>query len=95
MSLRVSIACVAVALLWSVPGYTACSPKQTHACGPQSINLSGVPQISEQIAGQGQLTPAPKLPVPDETTAPYNGPTVGLSDRVRRAPTVGYRWALQ
>ena len=94
MSLRVSMACVAVALLWSVPGYTACSPKQTHACVPQSINLSGVPQISEQIAGQEQLTRAPKFTAPDETT-PYNGPTVGFSDRVRRAPTVGYRWALQ
>ena len=94
MSLRVSIACVTVALLWSVPGYAACSPKQTRGCGAEGINLNGVPQISEQIAGQEQLTPARKLTAPDETTGPYNGPTVGFSDRVRRAPTVGYRWAL-
>ena len=37
--------------------------------------------------------PAP-APVPD-AAAPYTGPTVGVSDRVRRAPTVGYRWSLQ
>jgi hypothetical protein len=94
MKLCVSILSLATALLWNAPGYAGCSPKQLPSCAAQSINLTDVAEISQQIIGKEPQAPAQKATAPNDATAPYSGPTVGVSDRVRRAATVGYQWAL-
>jgi hypothetical protein len=86
---RVSVI-LSAALLWSASGHTACPPGQTRDC----INLDAVPEISKQIVAREPVAPAAKPQGFGDATTPYTGPTVGVSDKARRAPTVGYRWAI-
>jgi hypothetical protein len=60
------------------------------------VDLGAVPQISQQIvaAERPVTTPAKAAPVPAVEKKPYSGPTVGLTPTVKKAPTVGYRWAI-
>jgi hypothetical protein len=83
---RVSILVAAAALLGSAAAEGACLPGQTRDC----INLSGVPQISQQIVANDRAAPAAKAATPE---TPYTGPTVGLTPTPRKFPTVGYRWS--
>jgi hypothetical protein len=96
MKRSVSAAVLGTTLLWSVTSYAACPPGQMSGCATPGLNLTGLPQISQQAAEQ-EVAPAAaaKSPVPANAATPYTGPTLGVSDRVRRAPTVGYRWSLE
>ena len=81
---------VAASVLGSGAAGAACPPGQSRNC----VNLDIVPQISQQIvAGEPIAAPPKKLPVA-ETKTPYTGPTIGLNKRLRRAPEIGYRWAI-
>jgi len=70
-------------------GQAACPPGQLRNC----VNLDLVPQISQQIVAQDPLTLAPKA-APSGQSQPYTGVTVGAAPNLRRAPTLGYRWAI-
>ncbi len=86
----VSGAIVAASILAVGTAWSACPPGQSRNC----VNLDGVPQISQRIvAGEHIAVPPKTAPVTDQT-APYTGPAVGVSKMLRRAPTVGYRWAI-
>ena len=84
-------AMVAGLLLWSASAGAACPPIQGKDC---VINLQSVPQISQEIVAGERIAPAPKQAPLATPRQPYTGPTVGVSDRVRRAPEIGYRWAI-
>jgi hypothetical protein len=96
MKWSVWVMVLAMTLLWGVTAYAACPPRQTSGCAAQGLNLTGLPQISQQAA-EHDVPPAAttKSPVATDAATPYTGPTLGVSDRVRRAPTVGYRWSLE
>ena len=49
---------------------------------------------TQDIVGGERLAPQPKVAPASAVTVPYTGPTVGFSDKVRRAPEIGYRWSL-
>ena len=91
MNARVSFFVVAAALLCSTGAPAACLPGQTGACA--KIDLNGVTDITQRIVAQETIAPAPKKAAPSDPTQPYTGPTFGVSNQVRRAPIVGYRWA--
>ncbi len=85
MRAGVSAAIVAVSVLAGSTAWSACPPGQSRNC----VNLDGVPQISQQIvAGERIAAPAKTAPAAD------TGPAFGLSKMLPRAPTVGYRWAI-
>ena len=88
---RLSVATIAAALVVGTGALAACPPGQTRNC----VNFDIVPQISQQIVAKEPVTPANKLVPRADPDTPYSGPTVGLAPNVRRAPTVGYKWALQ
>lgn len=79
---------VAAALLWSTVALGACAT----TAHPHCVDLSAIPNIGQQIIG------APKPPVRTDKEPPslpkdsYNGPRIGMSNAVRRAPEIGYRW---
>jgi hypothetical protein len=62
------------------------------------VDFNAAPEISRQVVLQERMTvnpaPIPAIDDPDKT-APYTGPTVGVSSVMRRAPEIGYRWALE
>ncbi len=90
MRAGVSAAIVAASVLAGGAAWSACPPGQSHNC----VNFDGVPQISQQIVA-GEHIAAPPKTAPSAASEPgYTGPTVGLSDKVRRAPTIGYRWSI-
>lgn len=98
MRFGVSAAVVAASVLGSNMAWSACLPGQSHNC----VNLDLVPQISQQIVA-GEHVAAPPKAAPDGAlvaapssnyTGPTLGPTVGVDQAVRRAPTVGYRWSI-
>ena len=94
MRAGVSAAIVAASLLAGSPAWSACprgqSPSQSRNC----VNLDGVPQISQQIVADERIaTPRKAAPVAEPTPA-YTGPALGVSKMIRRAPTVGYHWAI-
>ena len=68
----------------------ACPPGQPKGC----VDLDLTPNVSQDIVGAELLSPRPKAAPASVVTAPYTGPTVGFSDKVRRAPQIGYRWSL-
>ncbi|MGH7047739.1 MAG: hypothetical protein ACREE2_15270 [Stellaceae bacterium] len=90
----VTLALVAVTL---APADAApCAPKAGRKCldGPAAINLSSVPDISQQIVSEEPDAAPPAshtLDAPPITT--YTGPIVGVNSMVH-APTVGYYWSL-
>jgi hypothetical protein len=91
MRTRLSAATIAAVLLVGSGALAACPPGQTRNC----VNFDAVPQISQQIVEQEPANAASKLSRRAQPETPYTGPTVGIAPGVRRAPTVGYRWALQ
>lgn len=59
------------------------------------IDLDLVPQISQQIVATEHIVAPPKQVPTAEPQPAYTGPIVGAAKNVRRAPTVGYRWAIE
>lgn len=91
MRTRLSAATITAVLLAGSGALAACPPGQTRNC----VNFDLVPQISEQIVAQEPGAAGPKAGPRAKADTPYTGPTVGIAPGVRRAPTLGYRWALQ
>lgn len=84
-------AAIAVALLATAGAASAaCPPGQAVGC----VNLDLAPKVSQDIVGAEPLSPRPKAAPSSAAKVPYTGVTVGFSDKVRRAPEIGYRWAL-
>src|SRR5690349_5501329 len=107
MNARVSIAVMVVALLCGAGAHAACPPgqtvgqtaAQTKGCAKldlKKVDLNMVPDVSEQIVARERSSGGAKKPGPPDAAAkePYTGPTVGVSDRVHRAPMVGYHWSI-
>ena len=90
MRAGVSAAIVAVSVLAGSTAWSACPPGQSRNC----VNLDGVPQISQQIVAGEHVAAPPKTAPPGEANPAYTGPAVGVSKMLRRAPTVGYHWAI-
>jgi hypothetical protein len=88
---RLSAATMAASLLAGAGAFAACPPGQTRNC----VNFDLVPQISQQIVAQEPALAGRRLSPRTEPNKPYTGPTVGVAPGVRRAPTIGYRWALE
>lgn len=86
---------LAVAVLGLQAGFAsaACPPGQTRNC----VNLDGLANIGQDVVAREPLAKGtnPSIAAKTDTTKPYTGPTVGLTNTVRRAPTVGYRWSLE
>jgi hypothetical protein len=90
MQIGVSIT-IAVALLAAAGvASAACPPGKTQGC----VNLDLTPKVSQDIVGGEGLSIRPKVAPASAEKAPYTGPTVGFSDRLRRAPEIGYKWSL-
>jgi hypothetical protein len=73
-----------------------CDPRQPGRCIVPKVDLSAVPEISQQIVAEEPKKPqgkAPALRAPDPA-APYTGPTFGVTRAPRPTPTVGYHWSL-
>ncbi|HEX3535932.1 MAG TPA: hypothetical protein VHU15_04125 [Stellaceae bacterium] len=98
MNARVSIAVIAVALLCGGGVNAACPPGETKGCAKldlKKVDLNMVPEVSEQIVARERSAGAKKAGPPEAAAKdPYTGPTLGVSDRVRRAPVVGYHWSI-
>lgn len=94
MNARVSLALIAAVLLSAAAAHAACSPGQAGGCA--KVNLDAVPEITQQIIAQESTAPSAKLAIPTAATPPqfYTGPTVGVTNQARRAPTVGYHWSI-
>lgn len=91
MQTRLSAVAFLATLVAGTDAFAACPPGQTRNC----VNFDLVPEISKQIVAQEPAPAANKLLPRTDPGKPYSGPTVGIAPGVRRAPTVGYRWALQ
>lgn len=89
---RLAVAITAFLLLWGTVAEGACVPQRGHNC----LSFDRLPEISRQIIEREPLAASAKpKPAAASAPAPYTGPTVGVSNMVRRAPTVGYRWSLE
>jgi len=85
---------VAASLLTGGAAWSACPPSQTPSQSRNCVDLGSVPQISDKIvAGERVATPPKTAPVTAADSA-YTGPSLGVSKMIRRAPTVGYQWAI-
>ena len=91
MNARVSIWLSAAVLLCAAGANAACLPGQGQSCA--KVDLNAVPEITQQIVSREAAAAAQKKALP-AAKEPYTGPTVGVSDRARRAPMIGYRWAI-
>ena len=94
MRAGVSAAIVAASLLAGSPAWSACPSGQSPSQSRNCVNLDGVPQISQQIVADERIATAPKTAPAAEPAPAYTGPSLGVSKMLRRAPTVGYRWAI-
>jgi hypothetical protein len=101
MKTRFSVALVtALGAVWiavAVPSDAgSCRHSRVHECSkqPPTLDLSSVPDISNQIVGnQPDARPPHKPPIDAQPVAdPYTGPMIGGS-RVG-VPTVGYYWSI-
>lgn len=84
------VALIAALVQTSGGAAAACQPGKSQKC----VNLDLVPQISQQIVAAEHLAAPPKKAFSVQPIPAYSGPTVGLNHAVRRAPEVGYRWAI-
>lgn len=85
-------AVLAIAVAASGTAGAACPSGKSRDC---VVNFSTVPQISERIvSGEPFPTAPPPKAFPVDTKHNYTGPTIGTAPNTRRAPTVGYRWAI-
>ena len=91
MHAGVSAAIIAATALFSGTAWSACVPGKSRNC---VVNLNLAPQISQQIVAREHLAAPPVATPAAEPIPAYTGPTVGFSPMERRAPTVGYRWAI-
>ena len=94
MRIGVSAMIVAATLLAGGTAWSACPPGQSQGASRNCVDLGGVPQISQEIVAAERVGALPKT---TPTTGPepaYTGPALGVSKMIRRAPTVGYHWAL-
>lgn len=83
-------AIVAASISSSGAAWATCPAGKSRNC----VNFDLVPQISQQIvAGEHLAAPPKKLPAAEKTQG-YTGPTLGAAPNTRRAPEVGYRWAI-
>ena len=82
-------AIVAASISTGTAGFAACPPGPSRNC----VNLDLVPQITQQIVAKEPVAAAPKAP-PSNGPEAYTGPTVGTAPNLHRAPTLGYRWAI-
>jgi len=94
MRAGVSAMIVAASLLAGGAAWSACPPGQSHSPSRNCVDLGSVPQISQQIGAGERIAKPPKTAPDTEAQAPYTGPALGVSKMLRRAPTVGYRWAI-
>ena len=90
MRIGLPVAIALVFLAAAGAASAACSPGQTPGC----VNLDLTPKVSQDIVGTEGLAIRPKVAPASAEKVPYTGPTVGFSDRVRRAPEIGYKWSL-
>lgn len=87
--------CMVAILLWSTGAGAACLFHKHRTC----VDFSGIPGITQQIIGPAQIPAAPKsvAPPPEsgvtDKSSTYNGPTLGFSRMIRRAPEIGYHWS--
>lgn len=88
MRIGISAAIAAVFLAAASAASAACPPGQAQGC----VNLDLAPKTSQDIVATERLS-GPKATSTSSEKRPYTGPTIGFSDRVRRAPQIGYRWA--
>jgi len=93
MNARAPLFLVAAALLCGAGAQAACPPGQTRHCS--NVDLNVMPEVTQQIISREPVAPAPKKAAPADAVPaqPYTGPTIGVSDQVRRAATIGYRWS--
>ena len=90
MRMGISAAIAAAFLATAGAASAACPPGQAQGC----VKLDLTPKVSQDIVGVEQLSPRPKAAPASGEKTPYTGPTIGFSDKVRRAPEIGYRWSL-
>jgi len=74
--------------------WSACPPGQAHNQSRNCVDLGSVPQISQQIVDGEHIAAPPKTAPPGDAPPAYTGPALGVSKMIRRAPTVGYHWAI-
>jgi hypothetical protein len=94
MRAGVSAMIVAASLLAGGSAWSACPPGQSPSQLRNCVDLGSVPQISQKIVDGEQIAAPPKTTAPGDAQPAYTGPAVGMSKMIRRAPTVGYHWAL-
>jgi hypothetical protein len=90
MRIGISAAVAAVLVAAASAASAACPPGHAQGC----VDLNLTPKISQDIVGTEGLSVRPKAAPANAEKTPYTGPTIGFSDRVRRAPEIGYRWSL-
>ena len=77
---------------------TQTPPAKPHAKTDNCVDFGAVPQISSQVVEREPIAPVAKTPYTLPTSAPYEGPTLGMTKPdpgVRPTPTIGYHWSLQ
>jgi len=67
-----------------------CPSQKTLACVDFSLGAQAAQQIVAVDKTQKTTKPVPAI----DEKKPYTGPTVGLTPTVHKAPTLGYRWAI-
>jgi hypothetical protein len=87
MRIGISAAIAAAFAAAAASASAACPPGRTPGC----VNLDLAPKASQDIAAVEPLSASKATPTSTEKQ-PYSGPTIGLNDKVRRAPQIGYRW---
>lgn len=90
MRAGISAAVVAASILGSAAAWASCPHARTRNC----VDFALVPQISQQIVAGEPAAPTAKPAPAADAQAPYTGPTLGIVPNERRAPEVGYRWAI-
>jgi hypothetical protein len=83
-------AIIAASVLGSSSAWSGCLPGKSRNC----VNLDLLPQISQEIIAAEPIAAAPKKAPLTEPVRGYTGPTIGAAPNLRRAPEVGYRWAI-
>ena len=87
MRIGLSAAVAAVFVAAAAAASAACAPGHAPGC----VNLDLAPKASQDIVA-AEPRSAPKATPTSAAKQPYTGPTIGLNDKVRRAPQIGYRW---
>jgi len=81
---------VVAVMTWSTVAFGACVPVKQRDC----VDLSAIPDIAQQVITPEKAAPRAEKTPPTLPTSTYNGPTLGMSNAVRRAPEVGYHWSI-